>query len=44
MSWWKKLLRLRRRAVAEPSTPAMAAITYYPRIDELHGYTSNDDA
>jgi hypothetical protein len=43
-SWWKKLLRWRRRAVAEPSPPVMAAITYYPSIGELHGYTSSDDA
>jgi hypothetical protein len=42
MSWWKKLLR--RRAVAESSSPVMAAMTYYPRVDELHGYTSSDDA
>lgn len=44
MSWWKRLLRLRRRVVAEPRPPVMAAMTYYPRIDELHGYTTSDDA
>lgn len=44
MSWWKKLLWWRRRVLAEPSSPAMAAMTYYPRVDELHGYTSSDDA